>query len=386
MGILNFPKKFPILLSLLIIFLLLAGIGEAAKLRVRVIVERANIRLRPDIKSPVIAKAPIGTVLESEGKEGRWYKVNLPPDESGFVVSGYIHENIVEVVEEIKEVLKEEKVEEEKQPEVITPVIKEPAVREERPARVEPRYVPKRVPKRNFAISFYPSYGIVSMSDVNKIFDELNRWMKLDYPEEKDELENLGGGLDFFFEGRFFLLPKIAVGLGVGRIARNSDFISVTEPGEMDFKFSGFSFTLNGYIYPFSEYKISPYIGGGIGMLFYSEKIRVVEYGDEDKGKYSGTGLVFHFAGGAEYFLLSSLSIGGEIGYRIAKVRTIKVKESDFYGQRKGEILIWDSSEASGGWEAVSEDDLEYYERLGYKKRSGDFSGLSVKINISFYF
>jgi len=61
----KFPQKIPYSTIIIDYFLLLAGIGEAAKLKIRVIVERANVRLKPDINSSVIARAPIGIVLES---------------------------------------------------------------------------------------------------------------------------------------------------------------------------------------------------------------------------------------------------------------------------------------------------------------------------------
>ena len=88
----------------------------SADLQVRVTVSKANIRLRPTIKSLVISQASQGAVLVSDGKVGKWYEVNLPPDESGVIVSGYIHQNIVEVIGKVKEVPKEKKLEEKKSP------------------------------------------------------------------------------------------------------------------------------------------------------------------------------------------------------------------------------------------------------------------------------
>lgn len=67
--------------------------------KVRVIAENANIRLKPDISSMIIAQVPLGSILEFTEKIGEWYLVNLPPDEKGFIVSGYIHQSFVEEVE-----------------------------------------------------------------------------------------------------------------------------------------------------------------------------------------------------------------------------------------------------------------------------------------------
>lgn len=107
-------------------------------LKVRVIVPRANIRLKPDLQSTIISRVPLGGVLDVIKKEGDWYHVKLPPDEKGIVVTGYIHQSTVEVFEEIKkeiiEVPKEERVEEKKQPEVTPPIIKKPPIiKEEKP-------------------------------------------------------------------------------------------------------------------------------------------------------------------------------------------------------------------------------------------------------------
>ncbi|MFQ6082085.1 MAG: SH3 domain-containing protein [Candidatus Aminicenantia bacterium] len=104
-------KKGVVLIACLSLLLLLPGLSNAEKVKVRVIVEKANIRLKPDLGSMVIGSAPLGAILESDEQIGEWFKVNLPPDEKGFVVTGYIHSSAVEVVEEkaIEEKAVEEK-------------------------------------------------------------------------------------------------------------------------------------------------------------------------------------------------------------------------------------------------------------------------------------
>ncbi len=71
------------------------------RLRMRVKVAKASIRLKPEPESVVISQVASGIVLDSEGKVGEWYKVTLPPDESGFIISGYIHQDVVEVLEQV---------------------------------------------------------------------------------------------------------------------------------------------------------------------------------------------------------------------------------------------------------------------------------------------
>lgn len=65
----------------------------------KVVADRAVVRLKPDISSPIIGQVPRGTLLESSKKAREWYAVALPPDEDGIVVNGYIHQSLVEVTD-----------------------------------------------------------------------------------------------------------------------------------------------------------------------------------------------------------------------------------------------------------------------------------------------
>lgn len=79
---------------------------EGSDLKIRVTVSRANIRLKPSLESMVITQVKGGQILEVLDKVQNWYQVNLPPDEKGIVISGYIHQSIVE---EIKKVIPQQK-------------------------------------------------------------------------------------------------------------------------------------------------------------------------------------------------------------------------------------------------------------------------------------
>jgi len=70
-----------VIFSLLVIvsFIFFVKTGEAARLKVRVIVKNAEVRLKPNAEAVVISQVPIGAVLESEAKEGKWFQVTLPP-------------------------------------------------------------------------------------------------------------------------------------------------------------------------------------------------------------------------------------------------------------------------------------------------------------------
>lgn len=128
----KFSKKNLFLLLFFIAFLLFAGtIGEATELKLRVKIQNAYIRLKPVTESMVISQIPIGAVLESKGKTGEWYRVELPPDRNGIVVSGYIHQSVVEVLEEIPKI---------------------PPVREEEYERIPPPVTRERIVQREMPV------------------------------------------------------------------------------------------------------------------------------------------------------------------------------------------------------------------------------------------
>ncbi len=67
---------------------------------IQVILEKTNIRSEPDFISEVIHQVQLGISLQAVGKAGEWYLVNLPPDEEGLIISGYIHQSFVQEIQE----------------------------------------------------------------------------------------------------------------------------------------------------------------------------------------------------------------------------------------------------------------------------------------------
>lgn len=86
------------LLILLTLVILLARSYQlyGADLKIKVIVRAANIRLKPSLDSPIIGKGLNGQVFTVVKKTGDWYSINLPPDEKGIVISGFIHRSVVQ--------------------------------------------------------------------------------------------------------------------------------------------------------------------------------------------------------------------------------------------------------------------------------------------------
>jgi hypothetical protein len=127
----NFQGKV-LLCLVLTLLLILPAVANAQKQKIRVVVENASIRIRPDIQSDVIRKPPVGTVFDVEGKEGEWYEIRVRT-EVGVLITGYIHEMFVEKVAE-------------KKPEPEREVVR-------RPVQPVTRAAPQKVTRGEFVIS-----------------------------------------------------------------------------------------------------------------------------------------------------------------------------------------------------------------------------------------
>lgn len=91
-------KKRMCLLLALVLFLSVVSFSQTEVERIRVKVRRANVREQPSVESEIIGVVRKGRILQVDGKEGEWYLVRLPLKLKGFVLPGYIHESVVEVV------------------------------------------------------------------------------------------------------------------------------------------------------------------------------------------------------------------------------------------------------------------------------------------------
>jgi hypothetical protein len=83
-------------LFVLVSLLILPGFLHAQKQKIKVTVEGATVRVRPDVGSDVISSPDVGTVFEVESKSDGWFEIRLKT-ELGVSITGYIHEMYVEV-------------------------------------------------------------------------------------------------------------------------------------------------------------------------------------------------------------------------------------------------------------------------------------------------
>ncbi|MBN1273330.1 MAG: SH3 domain-containing protein [Candidatus Aminicenantes bacterium] len=216
--------------------LLLAGMGLAEKVRIKV--RSANVRLKPSLEAKVIGTAPMGSMLEVLETEGEWYKVNLPPDASGFVVTGYVHSSIVELVAGETEAVEETT---EAQPEVEEA---EPA-REVRPARrattppppppppgdsgrqmEDPYYEgPRGRGGMGFGIKLSGGLNYLMGGDYNKAMDGMQYVLENDFDPTlvTGEYKKFGMGMEFGGEILINFTPNIGIGLGAGYISASQE-------------------------------------------------------------------------------------------------------------------------------------------------------------------
>jgi opacity protein-like surface antigen len=89
-------KKGIILLVCILLFMSLSTFTSADEQKVKITVDVANLRINPSLQSDVIAKLPMNSEVTVISKMGDWYQVQLPPDASGVVITGYIHTSVVE--------------------------------------------------------------------------------------------------------------------------------------------------------------------------------------------------------------------------------------------------------------------------------------------------
>lgn len=96
------------------IIVLLPELSFAEEFELQVIVQKANVRAKPDINSEIATQVSLGTMLKSDLLEGNWYRVLLPPDETGVVKRAFIHNSVVEVIVKTQPAVQKEQIERQK--------------------------------------------------------------------------------------------------------------------------------------------------------------------------------------------------------------------------------------------------------------------------------
>jgi hypothetical protein len=192
-----------VIFCLVVVFLTVLPLaGQTEKQKIKVVVENATIRAKPDLQSDVIKNPTLGAVFEVEQKEGEWFTVKVQT-EVGVLLTGYIHEMFVEVEEAKKEDIEEaaEKVPEPE--EKVVGVQKKP----------EPPTPPQEARPTKFEIAFGGSY--TSGYSINNVsYSDSFSEGSLDRATENGTItQGLEKPMGFFGSLNFFITQGLGIEL-----------------------------------------------------------------------------------------------------------------------------------------------------------------------------
>lgn len=219
----------PTVLSLVLILAAGTALAAAAQqaparaTKVKVSAEQANLREKPDIGSSIVQQIPEGTILEADRKEGEWYFVRYTLEDGG-VIGGWIHESLVQVIEQGGPAT-----EPAKKPAAEAPP-RESAPRPIRIGRIQtPEFSTGSIP-----LEFSVSVGLASLAprDLNDgtrgYVDWFGASTALPVPRAADVL-HLAGLIGFELSYRFS--PRLTFGVGADYLrGANGDRIELSDP------------------------------------------------------------------------------------------------------------------------------------------------------------
>jgi hypothetical protein len=299
-----------------VLWLAAAAAGQAVTAKVKVTAEQANLREKPDIGSSIVQQVPEGTVLEADRKDGEWYFVRYALEDGG-VIGGWIHESLVEVVEEVRPVTEAVKPRE--------PAAPPPRERVRRPpgiGRIEaPEFRTGSIP---LEISASAGFATLSPRDLNDGTRGYADWVgdSIGIPAPGNagivHLALLAG-----FELSYRLSPRLALGLGADLFGgSNGDEIVLSDGARTDTVTTRPSVRcvpvkLAVRFYPGSGF----YVRGGLGLYAvkagYLFRQEGSDFWDQRKGSASASGLGGEAAFGGEWAIAPRTDVFVEAGFRM---------------------------------------------------------------------
>ncbi|MDH7493911.1 MAG: hypothetical protein QHH44_08480 [Candidatus Saccharicenans sp.] len=313
--------------------------SQVQKIRLKVVSEQANIRLKPDIGSEMVWQVPEGTELEAERKEGEWFEVVVTKAD-GSRLRGYVHESLVEVLEAgvtIKPPL----------PAVVTRVeTPPPAARPSRTARE--RTAPIYLKLTAMAGGLYLSPG-----DLNQAAQGVTRYYLAELNSGRQA--DLSGlhlvwtyGLDCFYP----LRRQIFLGLGFDYLQGSKtsvvsfsldglDHKIITRPGVRDL-----AFRLSVLYYAVDIFYIRAGVEVNLARVSYLYRLEQADRYLEWKGRASGMNIGWQEAAGVQWPVTAWLQVYAEAAYRYARVRNFEGKnfylDSDgLQRTEEGQLYYW---------------------------------------------
>ncbi|NIM90112.1 MAG: outer membrane beta-barrel protein [Candidatus Aminicenantes bacterium] len=433
-------KTFLISVICLSLALLWPGSGQAQDLKLRVILEKAEIHLRPDTNSSVLGESLLGTILESDMQTGEWFRVVLPADEKGFRLTGFIQSIAVEVitkrpaekpVEEIP--IKEEEPMEEK------PVPKEPVKEEAAPSeeaveekpspppakKIEPT-APTQLPEPSpvqpppmlqparpgidFSLKFHSGMNYMGLGDINDALQGITDYYK-DLPnvDIEEDLIPVHWGIDLGGELIINFTPRVGIGLGGGYIQVNKETVidliweGTPYKDTAHPKATLIPLTLGVYLsFPLGN-TMNFTLNAGAGYYFgtiqwnYGWDSEHHDYEENWKAKSHTMG--FQGGLGLEFNISRSLALLVEGFGRYAKLKSLQgdyIWKRDFFGHEEGIIeeatlwyYDWRSSDTGKEYPRIDfDDDVPAETSFQRNVREGevDLAGFSVRLGIKIRF
>jgi len=341
-----------LLFSLTLVSSLISSLpGQTQKIRLKVVSEQANIRLKPDIGSEMIWQVPEGTELEAEKKEGEWFQVVVTkPDGSRLL--GYVHESLVEVLEAGVKV----------RPQAPAAVTR---VETPRPVNRPAPPGPKKTAPVDFMLTVMGGGLYLSPGDLNQAAEGVTSYYLAELNSGRQA--DLSGlhlvwtyGLDFFYP----LNRQIFLGLGFDYLQGSKDlavslsqeglnYKIITRPGVKDL-----AFCLSILYYPVDIFYLRVGVEANLARVSYLYRLEQGDQYLEWKGRASGINAGWQEAAGIQWPVTAWLQVYAEAAYRYARVRNFEGKNfySDSDGLQRteeGQLYYWQVERANKYYPAL---------------------------------
>jgi hypothetical protein len=305
----------------------------ARPMKIKVTAEQANLREKPDIGSAIVQEIPEGAVLEADKKEGEWFFVRYTLEDGG-VIGGYIHESLVQVVDEGGRV-PETKTTEKEVP---------PRERVSRPIRIGKIKLPD-LSTGSFPLEFSFSAGAGSLSprdlnDATQGYADTNA-AALGSPAI-GSVDTLHLAMLVGFELSYRVSPRLAIGLGADYLrGANGSSVDYTDPvlsETLTTKPSARAVPvkLSVRYYPGAGF----YLRGGLGVYSvkagYLYRLERADTWQQWKGAASGSGIGAEAAFGGEWEVRPKTVFFVEAGFRMARFQGLT--GNSVYTNQAGEI------------------------------------------------
>jgi hypothetical protein len=321
------------------IIVLLPELSFAEEFELQVIVQKANVRAKPDINSEIVTQVSLGTMLKSDLQEGNWYRVLLPPDETGVVKRAFINNSVVEVIVKTQPAVKKEQIEKTEAKVEEKPALPPKKMADESRTGQAQQLLPK--PEKSagmgYGLRLYGAYDFfLGQNSINDGWLGKNDFRSDSLPTMMatlsfdGELEPLKLGNNFGGEFFFNLNPYLGFGLGAGYIyAYKEGSLSSTDIlfGSKDvdtfaqkISVPYVTLTLYGGLPLGKRIRLVPYLGGGLyyGAVTveykntYDDPLFLYEYFIEESWTAHSIALGFH--GGLNVEIQFMRNIGLYIG------------------------------------------------------------------------